>query len=54
MEATPTATPVAIPVLGFMLAIAGLEDDHVPPVTESERVILLPIHIEFEPEIKLT
>ena len=42
--AVPTALPEATPEEGSILAIEGLLDDHVPPLTVEETVVVPPVH----------
>jgi hypothetical protein len=46
----PAATPVAIPVVGLILAIAVLELLQVPPLAVEVRVVVKPTHKELLPD----
>ena len=48
MLVVPVAIPVTIPVLPIVAA-AVFDDDHVPPVTASVSVIVLPTHTLVNP-----
>lgn len=46
----PAEEPVTIPVLPTV-ATEGLEDDHVPPMAGSDRVVVFPVHTTYDPVI---
>ena len=54
MVTVPALIPVAIPVLLPMVAIAPELVNHVPPVLESERVIVEPTQTDVGPVIGLS
>lgn len=47
----PELTPVAMPEVGFIVAIVGVELLHDPPDIEAERVDVFPVHNVREPLI---
>jgi hypothetical protein len=49
----PADTPVTTPVVPTV-AIAVLEEDHVPPEVESVNVVVEPVQILLGPKIALT
>lgn len=51
MVTTPAVIPVKTPVAGFIAAIEGLLQDHVPPVVESKNVTFAPAQTSEGPSM---
>jgi hypothetical protein len=54
MLTVPAFTPVTAPVEAFTVAVAVLDELHVPPVVALAKVVLEPTHTEVVPVIAAT